>query len=395
MIATDTGLVLNADRLMQQAEQQTGLSNWGSDTSFRAGLECLISSVEAMGCADVLRDPVTAQVIGLLSTRLRLEEDARLHPEILEGRIDRPLIVAGLPRTGTTWLFELLSLDPGCRAPLEWEATSPWPAPEIATHDSDPRISALQAGFDAMLAAAPELATMHEFNARLPAECNAIMQLHFVSSNFWAAYSVPDYLRWLTHDRPTGMFNTHRRVLQQLQWKGPRGRWMLKSPPYMLMIDELLAAYPDACIVQTHREPAKTVASLANMVRSLRRVRFPGVDELADARQIARDVLMHFGEALERGVSARKDPAVDARIIDISYHEVITQPLVVLKRIYETFNLPWTQPFEDRVQAVLAQPRSTGHGAHRYDMAEFGIAELDLPHRFAAYRERFADMLAD
>ena len=252
-MAGDAGRRPGLDRaaLMAQAEQDSGLSRWGADRTFEVGLGRLVNAVEAMPFAAALREAVAAQVTQLLTTRLQLEEDARQQPEILRGEIRRPLIVLGLPRTGTTWLFELLALDPGARAPLTWEAAAPCPAPELATFATDPRIRQTQAGFDAMLQAVPELATMHPFGATMPAECNALMQLHFASSNFWASYDVPDYLRWLTEAPAPGAMNIHRRVLQQLQWKGPKGRWVLKSPPYLLMLEDLLAAYPDACLVQT------------------------------------------------------------------------------------------------------------------------------------------------
>jgi len=386
---------LDAKALMEDACRATGLTDWGADRSFEVGLARLIDAVEAMPLAASLREAVAGQATALLATRLQLEADAKAHPEILEGEIRRPLIVVGLPRTGTTWLFDLLALDPGARAPLTWEVGAPSPAPELATFATDPRIAPTQAGIDAMLAAVPELATMHPFGAAMPAECNAILQLHFASSNFWATYHVPDYIDWLTEVPPEGVMNTHRRVLQQLQWKGPRGRWTLKSPPYLLMLEDLLAAYPDACLVQTHREPAKMVASLANMIRALRRARFPELVALQDPKAIARSVLAHFGEALERSVVSRQDPRVDERFLDIAYRDVVADPLGSVRRIYQHFDLPWSAVFEDRLTAHIGLGRSTGHGKHVYDPSEFEIDALGLADQFLQYRERFGDLLED
>ena len=386
---------LDAAGLCEAAERNTGLSDWGADRTFLIGLGKLVEAVEDMACADRLREAVAAQAVGLLETRLRLEDDARNNPQILLGPVERPLIVTGLPRTGTTWLFELLALDPVCRAPIDWEVQSPWPAPEMATWDTDPRIARAEAGYAAMLAAAPELATMHHFDARGPQECNSITQYHFASSNFWASFAVPKYIDWLTHERPEGVFNTHRRVLQQLQWKGPRGRWTLKSPPHLLMIDELLAAYPDACIIQTHREPAKMVASLANMIRALRQVRFPDVAEILEPKALARSVLGHFGAALERGTESRADPKVDKHFVDVAYRDTVGDPIGTVRRIYDAFDLPWTAVYEQRLRDHIGAQHSTGHGKHIYNMDDFGIAELDLPRQFPAYRARFGDLLSD
>ncbi len=387
--------MLDRAALMAEAEQVAGLSDWGADRSFEVGLCKLVDALEAMPFAAALREAVQGHVAQLLTTRLQLEEDARQHPEVLTGEICRPLIVVGLPRTGTTWLFDLLALDPQTRAPLTWEVAAPCPAPDLATFETDPRIARSQAGIDAMLRAVPEVATMHPFGATMPAECNAILQLHFASPNFWASYDVPDYIRWLTDAPAAGAMNTHRRVLQQLQWKGPKGRWVLKSPPYLLMLEDLLAAYPDACLVQTHREPAKMVASLANMIRALRRARLTGIPELLEPKPIARTVLYHFGAALERGVASRKDPGVEARFLDIAYRDLVRDPIGVVRRIYGRFRLPWPTAFEDRLRSHIDRPRSAGHGKHRYDPAEFDIDALALPDRFPAYRARFGDLLED
>jgi hypothetical protein len=381
--------------LLAAAERETGLSDWGSDPTFRTGLETLLASVENMSAAARLRPLVAPYVVRLLATRLRLTDDARRFPEVLAGPIERPLIVTGMPRTGTTWLYELLALDPAARAPLDWEVKRPWPAPEAATYETDPRIAEMEAVNQAIVNGAPELATMHNFHARLPQECDAFTTYHFVSSSFWAAYGVPDYLSWFTHGRPEGVFNTHRRVLQQLQWKGPRGRWTLKSPPHILMLHQLLAAYPDACLIQTHREPAKIVASLSNMVRSRRREHFSDEPELMEPKAIARSVVDHFGTGLERATNLRADPRVDGRFIDVAYRDIIRDPLPVLRRIYDFFDLPFTAVFEARVRAHVAAPRQTGHGQHKYDPEVFGVGELALAYRFEAYRARFGDLLAD
>ena len=387
---------LEKNTLMEAAQQITGMSDWGSDDSFEIGLEKLVDAFEATSYADQMRQRLSARLIQTLITRLKLREDERKNPEITKSPIERPLIVCGLPRTGTTWLHDLLALDPVSRAPLEWEVASPWPAPEVKTYKTDPRIIQMQKGIDGMLEAAPELATMHAFSSTLPAECNNITEFHFATPNFWAAYGVPEYLKWVTNEeKPQGVMATHRRVLQQLQWKGPRGRWTLKSPPHLLMLKQLLAEYPDACLIQTHREPTKMVASLTSMIRSLRKVQLPDIPELHEPQRIAQEVLYHFGEALERGADSRQNPEIDNRFIDIPYRELVANPLDSVKRIYAHFSLPWSDEYEKKLRDHLGAKRSTGHGKHKYDMSDFGVEELDIQARFPEYRARFGDMLGE
>jgi hypothetical protein len=384
---------LSEQRLCETAESLTGLHDWGEDQSFRTGLRKLIEAVERMPVASVLREPVASQAVGLLVTRLHLQDDGRRHPEVLEGKIERPLIVTGAPRSGTTWLYELLSLDPAVRAPLDWEVIAPWPAPEIATFETDPRIANLQASYDHLLSEVPALATMHHWDARAPQECNCFTTLHFVSSNFWSSFGIPDYLDWLVHERHSGVFNTHRRVLQQLQWRGPRGRWLLKSPPHMLMLEDLLAAYPDAMIVQTHREPQAVIASLASLVRALRLATFPNVPELTDPKVIGREVMMHYGEALERATLSRQNPDIDRRICDVAYRDTLSDPIRTVKRIYDHFGLEFTPAYERRLVELVATDRPSAGGRHRYDLEEFGIPQMDILNRLPAYRARFGELL--
>jgi len=384
---------LDEGPLLAEAERQSGLSDWGNDLSFRTGLRQLLAAVEGMRAAPRLRPAVAAHVVRLLVTRLQLVRDGTRHPEILQGKIERPLIVTGMPRTGTTWLYELLALDADARAPLDWEVQKPSPPPEASSYETDPRIAEIEAVNKGILQGAPELATMHNWHARLPQECNAITTLHFASINFWSVYAVPDYVRWLRDAPPDGVFNTHQRVLQQLQWKGPKGRWTLKSPPHSLMLEQLLETYPDACLIHTHRNPAKVVASLANMVRSRRREKFADQPEMMDPKMIARSVADFFGTGLERATESRRNPAIDRHFLDVDYRDTIRDPLGVLRRIYDHFGFEYTQEFEERVQAHVAAPRQTGHGQHNYDPNEFGVNELHLESRFPHYRARFGHLI--
>jgi hypothetical protein len=380
---------------MSEAERQSGLSNWGEDLTFRVGLRQLLAAVESMRAAPKLRPVVSAHVVRLLVTRLQLVRDATLHPGILTEKIQRPLIVTGMPRTGTTWLYELLALDSNARAPLDWEIQKPSPPPDASRYQTDPRILEVETVNQRILQGAPELATMHNWHAKLPQECNAITTLHFASINFWSVYAVPHYVRWLRDAPPDGVFNTHKRLLQQLQWKGPKGRWTLKSPPHMFMLEQLLEAYPDACLIQTHRNPTKVVASLANMVRSRRRERFADEAEMMDTKAIARSAADFFGTGLERATESRRNPALDRHFMDVDYRDTIRDPLGVLRRIYDHFGFDYTKEFEARVKAHVAAPRQTGHGQHHYDPNEFGIAELHLEDQFPRYRARFGHLIGN
>jgi Sulfotransferase family len=369
------------------AEESTGLRDWGGDGSWRTGLGEVLAAARA-DPRPAVREAVTAEVARLLAIRLRLAADEAAHPEITAAPVDRPLVIVGFPRTGTTYLHELLTLDPAARAPLAWESRAPWPAPEVATYDRDPRIAATQARYDAMLATRPEFQAMHAFGARLPAECQEIIMLHFASANFWHRFGLAPYAAWFAAARPAGKYRTHKRVLQELQWKGPRGRWTLKSPEHLFDLAELLETYPDACLVQTHRDPATAMASLARLIHANQAMYFPE----ADPREVGAIVRALWGTALERAAADRALPGVDGAVLDIAYRDLVARPLDAVRAIYERFGLPYTNEFHRALTGHLQQQRS-GHGeGGGGGGADFGLSAAELAGAFPGYRERFSGL---
>ena len=209
--------------LEQAAREVTGLADFGPDTGWREGFGRLVAAVEAMGPNDQLRHMAKHNIVGQLATRLRFVEDDRLHPEIAAQEVGDPLIVIGLPRTGTTISYDLLCLDPAARSPREWEWYIPWPPPQIASFDSDPRIAQVTAMYDNWLEHAPQLLDIQRFDCTQPGECNHGMQYHFGSTNFAAELGVPDFARWLRENEVVGQYASHKRLLQNFQWQGPKG----------------------------------------------------------------------------------------------------------------------------------------------------------------------------
>jgi hypothetical protein len=383
---------LTTDELLEAAERETGLSDWGADPSFRAGLDQLVAEVNGGALAPPVEATFTAHVVGQLATRLRLREDERQHPEITTAPIERPVILIGLARTGTTILHDLMQLDPAARAPREWETANPWPAPEIATFDTDPRIAATQVRFDQLLQAAPQLRTMHEFGAALPSDCLNMMMPHFTCASFWSRYALDGYAEWLATTPAEGVYRTHRRVLQELQWKGPRGRWTLKEPTHQLNLDLLAAAYPDACFVQTHRDPVRTIASASSLVHTIQSLSKPDRDPHATGRA-ARTL---FGACIDRSTAVRDaDPALDARILDVAYADTVLDPVGQVRRIHEHFDLPFTDEHARRIEEHMSRRTETGHGRHSYTPEDFGHDPAELQEAFSRYRECFGHLLAE
>lgn len=384
-----TAIVLNEAELLAAAEQSTGLNDWGDDQSFRIGLGKLIDGVNAMQPPAQFIEQAGQRIVGSLGILLHFVDDAKEHPEILELKIEKPMVVIGLPRTGTTIVYDLLTLDTSVRAPRDWEFFLPWPAPEAATWSTDPRIAQINALNQQILALAPQLADIHEFEATHSSECNLAFTHHFASTQFVAEWAVPEYQKWLLSGPVVGRYAAHKRILQQLQWKGPKGRWLLKSPEHLFNLQGLLDAYPDANLVWTHRDPVMALSSLASFLLQFRNVF--GLNN--DPKLVGRTVFETWTTALERGVESRnRSAAIDAKVIDISHRDVIKDKLDVVRRIYARFDLPFTPELEARVRAEAEAADTTRFGRlgkHKHDPKTFGIDAAAVRERMPNYYARF------
>jgi hypothetical protein len=370
------------EELHRRAQETTGLHDWGRDNSYRDGLTALVSDV--VNLPDRVQEVAQDQIVGLLSTRLQLERDAAAEPGMLDQEIGMPLVVIGLPRTGTSLLFELLQLDPESRCPMVWEASYPSPPPDVHNYKNDPRIALSEAQ-----APNPEVQALHPSGPETPAECHAITMLHFDSAYFVAFMEIPHYREWMLSHREFTLFRTHRRLLQQLQWRGPRGRWTLKSPQHPLNLESLIEAYPGAMLIQTHRDPLTSMSSLASLIRATRRPLYPD----SDPHKLGAEIIDTWTTVLERGIAAREDRAVDAAIFDVDYRDLVANPLRSVEQIYEHFGLPMGLPHRERIREFLAAGAGTGHGSHQYSPDEFGIRRPELLARMPNYADRFASLV--
>lgn len=384
--------VLTIEQLEQTAREQTGLNDFGPDTGWREGLTRLVDAVNAMHPSETLVESARQRIVGQLTTRLRFVEDDRRHPEIAAEKIEAPLIVIGLPRTGTTIVYDLLCLDPEARPPAEWEWYIPWPPPEVETYHSDPRIAQLTETYDNWLKHAPQLRDIQRMDCTQPGECNHGMQYHFASTNYPAEFGVPEFAKWLQEGDVTGQYVSHKRLLQNFQWKGPHGRWTLKSPQHLFDLPGLLETYPGAMLVWTHRDPALTMSSLSSMIAGL----LAAVGGDKDKVAIGHDVVETWGSAMNRALAAREaDPAIEARIIDLAHRDVVADPKGAIARVYEKFGLNFSPEHAARIDRFLSEnPAAKRLGKHKHHPEEYGIDVADVRRRLDHYYARFGDLLA-
>jgi len=307
-------------------------------------------------------------------------------PEIGEAAIRQPVFVIGLPRTGTSILHELLAQDPANRVPMTWEVMHPWPPPERASFASDARIAQVEKHFSGIDRVLPGFQAMHPMGARLPQECVALTAHDFASLIFHTSYRVPSYQTWLDRADLHPVYASHRRWLQYLQWRCPAERWVLKSPGHLWALDALLAIYPDARIVQTHRDPLEVVASLVSLITKLRGLGSDAVDPV----EIGADWAGRLAAGLRLASDARERAAGGpARFFDLRFGDLMGRELEQVRRIYEHFGMQLLPEAEARMRRFLAENPRDKHGTHRYSLDFAGLEAERLRPAFAEYQRRF------
>lgn len=379
--------VLDADRLVATALESTGLDDFGEAT-WRDGLDRYVDSLDQEAHLHELGEQIVAgEIVEYLSTRLGLVDWRRQHPEIATVDVVPPIVIVGQARTGTTILHDLLAQDPSNRVPLTWEVDRPLPPPESATYDTDPRIAASQELLDGVELVIPGFQAMHPMGALLPQECVRMTGGDFRSMIFPTQYRVPSYARWLIDAADMApAYRYHRLYLQHLQSRHPAPRWVLKSPGHLWCLGALLAEYPNALLVQTHRDPLRIIASLSSLMSVLRRL---GSDNIS-VPDIADEFAGYLVEGLDRSVAARKDASVPAdRVVDTQFRSFMADPLATIREIYDKLGLELGAEAEQRMRAFLAENTTEKHGGHHYTWTDTELDEGEWREQTRAYQDYF------
>ena len=380
-------LSLAPDRLVREAMRSTGLADFGDDGAWRSGLAVFCAALEAEAELTPLgRTIARGTVLGALENRLRMTDWRRRHPEVDAERIERPVIVIGMGRTGTTILHDLLARDPNLRVPLTWEVETPCPPPERGSYASDPRIAASDARLARTDGLIPSFKSMHPMGALLPQECVSMLSTEMASVAFHLQFRVPSYAHWLHETADLdAVYHGHRRWLQLLQSRYP-GRWVLKSPCHLWHLRALLAAYPDALLVQTHRDPLKVVASLTSLATTLRKM----ASDAIDPQEIAREWSHWNAVAYERSVRARMEGWIDPkRVLDLHFTDFMRDPFETLERLYAFAGFDWTPETERLMHAYWEAHPADQHGRHTYRFADTGLDERSEREKVRRYVEHF------
>jgi len=362
---------------------RTSKSNEFGDESFMNALPVLFDAITHEAKLNWLGRVMFRQsLLGFLQNRLSIYRHRAAHPEVVDVPIVRPIFIVGFPRTGTTILFNLLAQDPANRVPMSWEVQFPDPPPTTATFLTDPRIEKGRTYFGHMDTMAPSLASIHEVGAELPQECMPILAQSLLGPQFNVTFDVPTFQAWVDRQSHAPAYTFHRHYLEHLQSKHMKDRWALKSPVHLRSLDALLTEYPDARIIFTHRDPAKTVPSLASLIYVIRGLASDSVDPHALGQQ----QLAWWADSLDQATVAREKHRDKAdQFIDIQFEEVVADPVAALRRAYGRLGLPWSEEIERRMRSFLTENPQGKHGAHHYGLEDFGLDLRQVRDRFEGY----------
>jgi hypothetical protein len=369
--------------VLADAREAAGLEDFG-DEGFLEGLRLLLETYDhTAGFSEKGRRRNYKRLVSLLATRLRVEEAFKKHPEIRERRLRKPLVLTGLPRSGTSALFNLLGADPAARPLRLWEAIFPDPIEGAAPGQPDSRRDAIEAHYARAREDNPEFTKIHYTSADTPEECVLLMAHDFCDVQMGIEVMMEPYASWFRRQDFRRMYGYYRDLLEMLDWQRPGERWTLKAPAHMWAIDVLVETFPDVGIVWTHRNPLQCTASICSMTAQLMAAR-----EGFDLRELGPVVMDFYATSLERGLNAREQ--LDAgRFLDVRYQDFTEDPFGVAQSIYQHFDLPMESKVKEALRDHVAANPQGQHGSHDYALSQFGLTRERVLERFQSYIDRF------
>jgi hypothetical protein len=372
------------DELHSAATRATGLHDFGND-DYKEGLRVLLEAYDT--------DPKLTEggwqfaygsVLGTLIARLHTQRGWIQHPPAAQAPIRNPLVITGIPRTGTTALHKLLSMDPQFQGLEHWLTEAPMIRPPRASWASLPAYRNSVANLEAYFTLMPQMRTAHDMVADEVDECLEILRQSFVSNRFGAGTFIPSYDRWFFAQSERPSYRRYADVLRLIGADQPGKRWLLKNPGHIAGIDALFEVFPDACVVQTHRDPLTAIPSLCSVLHMSRRM-FEGDSARADV--IGPRECSYWRQALDRTQGARDRRPT--QFFDIDHRRFVADPLGTIRDLYAHFALELSESAEQAMGGWISASPTSRHGEHHYDVARFGITAGDIRATFAEYRAQF------
>lgn len=380
--------IATPDDVFKLAAQRTSLTEIDSD-SWRDGLAIMLEDLNTSSAFTPFgRERILGDATDALGRRMQVHDYIQQHPEVLDAPVERPLVVLGMPRTGTTVISYLLDQDPARRSLLHWQCVDPIPPASTETLRTDPRCLALleeQRKILEMVRQA-KVPLPHWEDADGPTEDMFIHNQDFKGLSWDSFLSSPRYSEWLFDETDmTSTYEYQKRYLQVLQSTAP-GSWSLKMPSHSVHIEALLKVFPDARLVWAHRDPYKATGSLANLWKLPKGMTHQ--PEAVDSEAMGRNAMWQMGYHVDRPLRAR-DRIGDERFFHMYYHEMMRDPMDVMRRLYAWADEPLPAETEARMRNWLAEHPQDVFGLNSYSLDQYGLTVEQLKPVFAEYLDTF------
>ena len=377
--------MLNSNQILSNAKKITGLSSLGNPL-FIEGFETLIKSINEE--ADLNEIGIQAQqhrLTGLLTNLLLIDEAIKKNNEILKEKIISPVVIVGLPRTGSTMTHRLLAADPNHTAMLWWEGRNPAMLKNEIRGNPEERMALGKAEVDAVVAASPDALKIHPWDYKGADEEILLLEHTFFSTVPESFMRLPSYSKWIEKQDHIHAYKQLKIILQYLQWQNPgreKKRWILKSPHHLGFIDKLLQVFPDSKVIQTHRDPHKTVPSFCSMCANL----FEPLTNTYDKNMIGNHWANKLAKVLEHCMNISN--ANPNHFLNLEFNEMIKDPLTEMKAVYDFINEDFNNQTENAMKAWKEENKHE-MGAHQYSLKEFGLESSFIDDHFKDYINQY------
>ena len=380
--------VATPDDVLKVVAQRTGLSDIDSD-SWRPGLAIVLDEANnSPAFTPHGREQIIGDCVDALGRRVQIHDYIQSHPEVLDAPVERPLVVLGMPRTGTTVISYLLDQDPLRRSLLHWECLQPVPPASTEMLRTDPRCLAMLEYRQRLLEMIQDgrVAIPHWEDADGPTEDMFIQNQDFKGLSWDAFLPTSRYAEWLINEADmTSAYEYQKHYLQVLQSKAP-GTWNLKMPSHSVHIETLLKVFPDARLIWAHRDPYKATGSLCNLFKMPKSLVHHA--EAVDLEAMGRNAMTQMKSHVERPLRTR-DRIGDDRFFHMYYHEMMNEPMDVMRRIYEWAGDELTDETAARMQTWLTEHPQDRFAPNTYSLDQYGLSVEKLKPTFAEYLSTF------
>lgn len=377
--------MLDANAILKEAKKITDLDTLGNPL-FEEGFNKLVDSINTE--ADLNDIGIQAQqfrLIGVLSNMLRIEDAIQKNPEILDEKIVAPIVIVGLPRTGSTMTHRLLASDPNHTAMLWWEGRYPAMLSEERRGNPSERMALGKAEVDAVVAASPDALTIHPWDYKGADEEILLLEHTFFSTVPESFMRVPSYSKWVESQDHVHAYRQLKVMLQYLQWQNPgrdQKRWVLKSPHHLGFIDKLLLVFPDSKVIQTHRDPQETVPSFCSMCANL----FEPLTNSYDKNKIGEHWATKLSKVLNHCMEVSN--ANPDNFLNLDFLKMIKDPIAEMNNVYSFINEDFSDQAENAMQAWKEENQHE-MGSHRYSLEEFGLESTFIETNFSKYTNQY------